>query len=294
MNLEPISFALATDPSLRSRVLLLNPDLAMVYTLRRSITRFGNGAIRTRGGLALPNEMWAMILAEAERAAGNSERRVVVRASAARTVSLGSGRVVLRCVRQAVTGGGTGGGIGALPSANCVAEFDEYLTTGAQSAALAAVGAPVVLGGHDVWYVVVCAGGHGGVDVGLYVGARTADVLAWTGARDGSTNNDCRVCGGTHFVCPCGSCERSLPVSFRECRGVALRPLDLCDAFLACPLCMGPEVARDHWQFLEATWDRTNTGEEGRVWAQVLSERLASLGYAPQPHVVEGYGYYAL
>lgn len=82
----------------------------------------------------------------------------------------------------------------------------------------------------------------------------------------------CGFCGGGRFVCP--GCTRGRADGFDVFMGYGVS--------LACPLCLGCDIALEHKSFLEAYYDERVPEEEEEQVDGWLDGRLQALGY---PHL---------
>ncbi|OTB00524.1 hypothetical protein M426DRAFT_15332 [Hypoxylon sp. CI-4A] len=242
-------------------LLLLNTKVVGPRYVKQLLAR-DNSDIRSNGGIALPNELWDIILKLANE---GKDKFCLAKAS---VVSRSSNIVILRCVRHEFGDPDDPEdeefAAGCLGSTEKVRSFEAYLGYAtSSSAAHDEVELPELtrLSGPENTYTVVLD--TTSADSCLYNDLEVPDIISRI--EDGY----CLVCNGTRYICP--GCTGGVAQKFDAFMG--------CGVDLVCPLCVGVDFCMDHKRFLERNYWNDPSEEEAADMKKLVEDRLNELGY---------------
>ncbi|KAI0380662.1 hypothetical protein F5Y04DRAFT_281689 [Hypomontagnella monticulosa] len=255
-------------------LLLLNiTTLRNQYATRLLTRRDTNTSIRSKGGIMMPNETWAMILdfvlggkkaikgKDDVEGVGSEDRICLVKAN---LVVESSNTMLLRCFRHEFDNPDDAVLAGNLESLESVRDFARYLACATPSTLeTLKIELPELRrlsGPNDVFNVILDTTS---TDFSLYTFCDVPDFIA---TMDGG---GCYVCRGERFICP--GCTGGIAQKFDAFMG--------CGVDLACPLCMGLRFSGIHRAFLqEYYWDKPSK-YKAKEMREDLEDRLDELGY---------------
>lgn len=248
--MKPLEFEKITALFLEGRLLMLNAGvLGLRYVVR--LLRRGATSVTSKGGIALPPELWEMILPMAR--GGNY---VLVQAE---LVSETDGRKVLECREARLEH--WAGGAGQLFDSLRVGCYEAVLNN-RRTTLWDGDEPPEIVIRESTYQVVVEAEEKYRC---LFEDLSVPDVIARV------EKGKCRLCSGERFVCP----EHD---EVREFFGDVMR-LSRCVNF-ACPLCLA-NISSEHDDFLESYEDELPSKRERKQMALSIKRALRELGYPP-------------
>ncbi|KAI4860283.1 hypothetical protein F4820DRAFT_437303 [Hypoxylon rubiginosum] len=240
-------------------------------------------SIRSKGGIVLPSELWAMVLNFARDAL--KEKFFLVKVDGVASASASNDTVHLRCVRYRFDCPADEVIAGTLGDDNSVYDFETFLRRGTLPPAgrletdmietdmietdmieteMPQTEMPELcrLAGPGNTFDVVLDN-TSSTDPYLYAFRDVPDFIAMV---DGGY---CWVCNGEKFICP--GCTGGKTQEFQVFMS--------CGVDLACPLCIGVQISQSHKAFLEGYLDETPPEDEAEDMRKLLEERLEELGY---------------
>ncbi|XXG95121.1 hypothetical protein Hte_001381 [Hypoxylon texense] len=228
----------------------------------------GNTNIRSKGGITLPNEIWAMILNFGRK--GRNDCFCLVKAD---VVASSPSRALLRCFRHEFDRFPNELLAGDLEDDERLSEFYLYLAIATPDTAdwlEIDLPDPERLSGPGNTFDVILD--TTSADACLFI-PHVPDLIAIF------DDGECWLCEKDRFLSPVFDDDRV--ESF-----VDVPPLSFV-ALLACPLCMGIEFSDDHAKFLEPYRYWPAPEDKAEDMRKILEERLEELGYTDVP-VPEG------
>ncbi|KAI4868007.1 hypothetical protein F4820DRAFT_171683 [Hypoxylon rubiginosum] len=242
----------------KNHLLFLNISKLSLRYVTQLLTR-GSANIRTKGGIALPNELWAMILNFGRE--GREDRFWLVKAD---FVAVSPNTALLRCIRHEFDRPENTNELvaGDLQDKESVSEFEKYLVSARDDEL-----------GFELPDLNCLSGPGNTFDVVLDTTSTDPclfffDVPEFIAIVDGGK---CWFCNGLRVLCP--GCTGGKAESFDFGRMLG------CGVDIACPLCMGIEFSEDHERFLGAYFNRQAPEDEAKDMLKLLEGRLEELGY---------------
>ncbi|KAI4865417.1 hypothetical protein F4820DRAFT_458211 [Hypoxylon rubiginosum] len=261
----------------KETLLFLNITAAGLQYSTRILSRNNtNVSVRSKGGISLPNELWAMILNYVrEGKKGTEDRFCFVKADP----SVASpDRMLLRCTRHKFNHPADEFLASDLNDSQSVRDFEDYMACATPSEAEnLGIKVPKLrrLSGPDNTFYVVLNTTQ--TDSCLYTFRDVPDFIAVV------DYGCCWICDGNRFVCP--GCTRKRLEGFGAFTD--------CSVELACPLCMGLDISAKHQDFLEECDNYEESKDEANGMQRFLEERLTELGYsaamADMAYMIHGY-----
>ncbi|KAK0702061.1 hypothetical protein B0T26DRAFT_735691 [Lasiosphaeria miniovina] len=295
--MRPMNFDTASNAKfLQDQLFFLDIPLAAARYMRKLVNFAGNINIRSQGGLALPAELWYMILEEMEEEAERNPPRFCF-AKATIVPSLSSPtETILRCVRHEFDLQVPGRSdleyalAGNLRNPASIAHFEYFLqnATPEVAAKINEASDKVLAKLEDeyepihesiakipklnklsslgnVFYILQAQDAPQEKKSGLYYDIDVPDVIARI------DRGSCWVCSGRFIGCIGGRCAGLAMEMFgfdREQLG--------CGFSLVCPLCVGIDLSDDH---LDSLHRQERIGESDEEIEQRIKARLSELGY---------------
>ncbi|KAK3361031.1 hypothetical protein B0T24DRAFT_643383 [Lasiosphaeria ovina] len=297
-TMRPMGFGAASDAKfLQDQLFLLNIPLAAAHYMRKLVNFAGSSNVRSQGGLALPAELWHMILDEMEEEAERKPQFCFAKAAIAPSLSSPT-ETILRCVRHEFDLRVPGKPdrirvlAGNLQNPASIADFEYFLenATPEEAAKINEASDKVrarledededkpihesiakipklnkLSGLGNVFYILQAQDAPQGKKSGLYYNVEVPDVIARI------DRGRCWVCSGRFIGCISGRCAGSAKEMFgfdREHIG--------CGSSLVCPLCVGMELSDDHLDSLH--WEE-HSGKRDEKMERRIKARLSELGY---------------
>ncbi|OTB09770.1 hypothetical protein K445DRAFT_323663 [Daldinia sp. EC12] len=246
----------------KDSLLLLKTGIIGIRYVAQLLARNGvDNGIQSKGGIKLPNEIWAMIMDFARK--GAKDRFRLVKADC---VASSPDTMLLRCYRHEFDCPDDLLLAGNLGYSSVVREFERYLACANPSTAKELT--------IKIPELRKLSGPENTFDVVLSTTVKTkypclygfVDVPDFIARMEGG---DCWVCEGEKFICP--GCTGGKSDDFDAFMG--------CGVDLACPLCMGLEFAMYHKMYLETYYSDGPPEDEAQEQLKELEERLEELGY---------------
>ncbi|XXH00837.1 hypothetical protein Hte_007188 [Hypoxylon texense] len=267
--MRPVTAAnvsLARDKLLYLKTRGLRKDLRYV----KRLLAHDSASIRSKGGIALPSELWAMILKFAR-----AELRVrfylvkldLESTEASAPPSSPGDAVVVRCVRHRFDWPAYWVIAGSLEHDRAVYDFEHYLANATPSTADEL--------DTEIPELRRCAGPGNTFDVVLGNDAESAGasyLFTFDDVPDFIAEVEegrCGVCGSGRFICP--GCIGGSALKFSVFMS--------CGVDLACPLCMGVPFSQNHMGYLQNCLHGHPDDGDTEVMRELLEGRLEKLGY---------------